>query len=101
MVGVLTWLDLLPGESHCIAKKCVGTGDDSWSGVAILYFSILLPSASSSACQIPACSDGSHHCRYVVMSVRYDSKTIAIFATIGGVMTPRCSAPARQSEWAL
>ena len=91
MVGVLTGLGFVAwGESlhrkgmHGYAVTILG------GGVAILYFSIFAAfSFYHLLDQIPALLlMVLITVATVVTSVRYDSKTIAIFATVGGFMTP-------------
>jgi len=91
MVGVLTGLGFVAWgewlhrkEMHGYAVTILG------GGVAILYFSIFAAfSFYHLLDQIPALLlMVLITVATVVMSVRYDSKTIAIFATVGGFMTP-------------
>jgi uncharacterized membrane protein len=91
MVGVLTGLGFVAwGESLHRKEMCGYAVTILGGGVAILYFSIFAAfSFYHLLDQIPALLlMVLITVATVVMSVRYDSKTIAIFATVGGFMTP-------------
>jgi uncharacterized membrane protein len=91
MVGVLTGLGFVAWGEWLHRKAMRGYAVTILGGgVAILYFSIFAAfSFYHLLDQIPALLlMVLITAATVVMSVRYDSKTIAIFATVGGFMTP-------------
>jgi len=91
MVGVLTGLGFVAwGESLHRKEMRAYAVTILGGGVAILYFSIFAAfSFYHLLDQIPALLlMVLITVATVVMAVRYDSKTIAIFATVGGFMTP-------------
>ena len=91
MVGVLTGLGFVAWGESLHRKEMRGYAVTILGGgVAILYFSIFAAfSFYHLLDQIPALLlMVLITVATVVMSVRYDSKTIAIFATVGGFMTP-------------
>ena len=105
MVGVLTGLGFVAWGESLHRKEMRGYAVTILGGgVAILYFSIFAAfSFYHLLDQIPALLlMVLITAATVVMSVRYDSKTIAIFATVGGFMTPALlEHRQRQSERAL
>jgi len=91
MVGVLTGLGFVAWGESLHRKEMRGYAVTILGGgVAILYFSIFAAfSFYHLLDQIPALLlMVLITAATVVMSVRYNSKTIAIFATVGGFMTP-------------
>jgi uncharacterized membrane protein len=91
MIGVLTGLGFVAWGESLHRKEMRGYAVTILGGgVAILYFSIFAAfSFYHLLDQIPALLlMVLITAATVVMSVRYDSKTIAIFATVGGFMTP-------------
>jgi uncharacterized membrane protein len=91
MVGVLTGLGFVAWGESLHRKEMRGYAVTILGGgVAILYFSIFAAfSFYHLLDQIPALLlMVLITAATVVMSVRYDSKTIAIFATVGGFLTP-------------
>jgi len=91
MIGVLTGLGFVAWGESLHRKEMRGYAVTILGGgVAILYFSIFAAfSFYHLLDQIPALLlMVLITAATVVMSVRYDSKTIAIFATVGGFLTP-------------
>jgi uncharacterized membrane protein len=101
MVGVLTGLGFVAWGESLHRKEMRGYAVTVLGGgVAILYFSIFAAfNFYHLVDQIPALllmvliTTST-----VVMSVRYDSKTIAIFATVGGFMTPALLSTAKDNQ---
>ncbi len=91
MIGILTGLGFLAWGERLHRKSYSGYAITMLGGgVAILYFSVfaafsfyqLLPQFPALLLMMLITT------ATVVMSLRYDSKTIAVFATVGGFMTP-------------
>jgi uncharacterized membrane protein len=101
MVGVLTGLGFVAWGEWLHRKEMRGYAVTILGGgVAILYFSIFAAfSFYHLVDQIPALLLMLLiTVATVVMSVRYDSKTIAIFATVGGFMTPALLSTGRDNQ---
>ena len=104
MVGVLTGLGFVAWGESLHRKEMRGYAVTILGGgVAILYFSIFAAfSFYHLLDQIPALLlMVLITVATVVMSVRYDSKTIAIFATIGGFMTPALLGTGKDNQHGL
>ncbi len=104
MVGVLTGLGFVAWGESLHRKEMRGYAVTILGGgVAILYFSIFAAfSFYHLLDQIPALLlMVLITAATVVMSVRYDSKTIAIFATVGGFMTPALLSTGKDNQHGL
>ncbi len=104
MVGVLTGLGFVAWGESLHRKEMRGYAVTILGGgVAILYFSIFAAfSFYHLLDQIPALLlMVLITVATVVMSVRYDSKTIAIFATVGGFMTPALLGTGKDNQHGL
>ncbi|MCI0423812.1 MAG: DUF2339 domain-containing protein, partial [Acidobacteria bacterium] len=104
MVGVITGLGFLAWGESLHRKDLRGYAVTVLGGgVAILYFSIFAAfSFYHLISQIPALllmvliTTAT-----VVMSLRYDSRTIAVFATVGGFLTPALLSTGRDNQVGL
>ena len=104
MVGVLTGLGFVAWGESLHRKEMRGYAVTVLGGgAAILYFSIFAAfSFYHLLDQIPALlMMVLITAATVVMSVRYDSKTIAVFATVGGFMTPALLSTGKDNQHGL
>jgi len=104
MVGVLTGLGFVAWGESLHRKEMRGYAVTVLGGgVAILYFAIFAAfSFYHLLDQIPALlMMVLITAATVVMSVRYDSKTIAVFATVGGFMTPALLSTGKDNQHGL
>jgi uncharacterized membrane protein len=104
MVGILTGLAFLAWGERLQRKSYRGYAITVLGGgIAILYFSIfaafsfyrLLPQSPALLLMVLITM------ATVVMSLRYDSRTIAVFATVGGFLTPALLSTGRDNQVGL
>jgi uncharacterized membrane protein len=104
MVGILTGLGFLAWGERLQRKSYRGYAITVLGGgIAILYFSIfaafsfyrLLPQIPALLLMVLITT------ATVVMSLRYDSRTIAVFATVGGFLTPALLSTGRDNQIGL